>query len=57
VLTKLTESHEKLKASYLKKYSKLPSPLLVNHDACATNSTFFEAFMTVGKAPTAFVLP
>jgi hypothetical protein len=43
VLTKLTESHEQLKASYLKECSKLPSPLSVNHDACATNSTSYEA--------------
>jgi hypothetical protein len=34
VLTKLTESHEQLKPSYLKECSKLPSPLSVNHDAC-----------------------
>jgi hypothetical protein len=44
VLTKLTESHEQLKASYLKEHSKLPSPLdVVNNDACATNSTSCEA--------------
>jgi hypothetical protein len=43
VLTKLTESHEQLKASYLKECSKLPSPLSVNDDTCATNSTYCEA--------------
>jgi hypothetical protein len=43
VLTKLTESYEQLKASYLKECSKLPSPLSVNHDSCAANSTSFEA--------------
>jgi hypothetical protein len=43
VLTKLTESHEQLKASYLKECSKLPSPLSVNHDACDTNSISCEA--------------
>jgi hypothetical protein len=43
VLTKLIESHEQLKASYLKECSKLSSPLSVNHDACATNSTSCEA--------------
>ena len=44
VLTKLTESHEQLKASYLKEHSKLPSPLdIVNNDACVTNSTSCEA--------------
>ena len=44
VLTKLTESHEQLKASYLKDHAKLPSPIdIVNDDACATNSTSCEA--------------
>ena len=44
VLTKLTESHEQLKASYLKVHANLPSPLdIVNDDACATNSTSCEA--------------
>jgi hypothetical protein len=43
VLTKLTESHGQLKASYLKDCSKLPAPLSVNHGACATNSTSCEA--------------
>jgi hypothetical protein len=43
VLTKLIESHEQLKVSYLKECSKLPSPLSVNHDACATNSNSCEA--------------
>jgi hypothetical protein len=42
-LTKLTESHELLKASYLKECSSLPSPLAINDDACATNSTSCEA--------------
>ena len=43
MLTKLTESHEQLKASYLKDHAKLPSPLdIVNDDACATNSTSCE---------------
>ena len=44
MLTKLTESHEQLKASYLKDHAKMPSPLdIVNDDACATNSTSCEA--------------
>ena len=44
VLIKLTESHEQLKASYLKEHAKLPSPLdIVNDDACATNSISCEA--------------
>ena len=34
VLTKLTESHEQLKASYLTDHAKLPSPVnIVNNDA------------------------
>ena len=42
VLTKLTESHEQLKASYLKDHAMLPSSLYIaNDDACATNSTSF----------------
>ena len=44
VLTKLTKSHEQLKASYLKDHAKLPSPIdIINDDACATNSTSCEA--------------
>jgi hypothetical protein len=42
-LTKLTESHELHKASNLKECSNLPSPLAINDDACATNSTSCEA--------------
>jgi hypothetical protein len=42
-LTKLTESHEQLKASYLKEHANLPSPIAINDDACATNSTYCEA--------------
>ena len=42
-LIKLTESHEKLKASYSKDLSKLPSPLALNDDACSTNSISCEA--------------
>ena len=46
VHTKLTESHEQLKASYLKEHSKLPSPLdFANNDACVTNSTSCEALI------------
>ena len=37
-LIKLTESHAQLEASYLKELAKLPSTLVVNDDACATNS-------------------
>ena len=42
-LIKLTESHEQLKASYSKELTKLPSPLVINDDACATNSISCEA--------------
>ena len=42
-LTKLTESHEQLKASYLKEHANLPSLIAINDDACATNSTSCEA--------------
>ncbi|KAK1666659.1 hypothetical protein QYE76_054818 [Lolium multiflorum] len=42
-LTKLTESHEQLKASYLKVHANLPSPIAIDNDACATNSTSCEA--------------
>ena len=42
-LIKLTESHAQLEASYLKELAKLPSPLVVNDDACATNSITCEA--------------
>ncbi|KAK1667260.1 hypothetical protein QYE76_055419 [Lolium multiflorum] len=42
-LTKLTESHEQLKASYLKEHANLPSPIAIDNDACATNSTSCEA--------------
>ncbi|KAK1650409.1 hypothetical protein QYE76_068214 [Lolium multiflorum] len=42
-LTKLTESHEQLKASYLKEHDNLPSPISINNDACDTNSTSCEA--------------
>jgi hypothetical protein len=42
-LIELTESHAQLKASYLKELAKLPSPLVVNDDACATNSISCEA--------------
>ena len=37
-LIKLTESHAQLEASYLKELAKLSSPIVVNDDACATNS-------------------
>ena len=43
MLTKLTESHEQLKASYLKEHANFPSPIAINDDACATNSTSCEA--------------
>jgi hypothetical protein len=39
----LTESHEQLKASNSNELTKLPSPLSVSDDACATNSTSCEA--------------
>jgi hypothetical protein len=39
----LTESHEQLKASNSNELTKLPSPLFVSDDACATNSTSCEA--------------
>ena len=42
-LIKLTESHEQLKASYTKEHANLPSPIAINDDACATNSTSCEA--------------
>ena len=42
-LVELTESHAQLEASYLKELAKLPSPLIVNDDACATNSISCEA--------------
>ncbi|KAE8799189.1 hypothetical protein D1007_25475 [Hordeum vulgare] len=42
-LIELTESHAELEASYAKELAKLPSPLIVNNDACATNSTSCEA--------------
>ncbi|KAK1684635.1 hypothetical protein QYE76_045483 [Lolium multiflorum] len=42
-LAKLTESHEQLKASYLKEHANLPSSITTNIDACATNSTSCEA--------------
>ena len=42
-LIKLTESHAQLEASYLKELAKLPSPLVVNDDSCATNSISYEA--------------
>ena len=42
-LTKFTESHEQLKASYLKEHANLPSLIAINDDACATNSTSCEA--------------
>ena len=42
-LIKLTESHEQLKASYSKERIKLPSPIGINDDACATNSISCEA--------------
>jgi hypothetical protein len=38
----LTESHEKLKDSKSNELTKLPSPLSINVDACATNSTSSE---------------
>ncbi|KAE8783110.1 hypothetical protein D1007_43488 [Hordeum vulgare] len=42
-LIRLAESHAQLEASYAKELSKLPSPLVVNNDACATNSISCEA--------------
>ena len=39
----ITESHARLKASYSKELAKLPSPLVVYDDACATNSISCEA--------------
>ena len=42
-LIELTESHAQLQASYAKELAKLPSPLVVNDDACATNSISREA--------------
>ncbi|KAK1614852.1 hypothetical protein QYE76_020369 [Lolium multiflorum] len=42
-LTKLTESHEQLKASYLKVHANLPSPIAIDNDPCDTNSTSCEA--------------
>ena len=42
-LIKLTESHAQLEASYLKELAKLPPPIVVNDDACATNSITCEA--------------
>ena len=42
-LIKLTEFHAQLKASYSKELAKLPSPLSVIDDACATNSISSEA--------------
>ena len=39
-LIKLTECHAQLKASYSKELSKLSSPIAINVDACATNSTY-----------------
>ena len=42
-LIKLTESHAQLKASYSKELAKLPSPLAIIDDACATNSITCEA--------------
>lgn len=37
-LIKLTESHAQLEASFLKELAKLSSAIVVNDDACATNS-------------------
>ena len=42
-LIELIESHAQLKASYFKELAKLPSPIVVNDDACATNSITCEA--------------
>ncbi|KAE8781816.1 hypothetical protein D1007_44877 [Hordeum vulgare] len=42
-LIKLTESHDQLQASYAKELSKFSSPLVVNDDACGTNSISYEA--------------
>ncbi|KAE8815969.1 hypothetical protein D1007_06507 [Hordeum vulgare] len=42
-LIELTESHAQLEASYAEELAKLPSPLIVNNDACATNYTSCEA--------------
>ena len=42
-LIKLTESHAHLKASYSKELGKLPSPIAIIDDACATNSITCEA--------------
>jgi len=42
-LIELTESHAQLQASYTKELAKLSSPLVVNDDACATNSISCEA--------------
>ena len=42
-LIELTESHAQLEASYAKELAKVPSPLIANDDACATNSTSCEA--------------
>jgi hypothetical protein len=39
----LTESHEQLKASNSNELTKLPSPLSISDNACATNSTSCEA--------------
>jgi hypothetical protein len=39
----LTESHEQLKASNSNELTKIHSPLSINDDACATNSTSCEA--------------
>ena len=42
-LIKLTESLAQLEASYLKELAKLSSSIVVNDDACATNSILYEA--------------
>ncbi|KAE8785524.1 hypothetical protein D1007_40764 [Hordeum vulgare] len=42
-LIELTKSHAQLEASYAKELAKVPSPLIANDDACATNSTSCEA--------------
>ena len=42
-LIKLTESHAQLKASHSKELAKLLSPIVINNDACATNSISCEA--------------
>ncbi|KAE8808329.1 hypothetical protein D1007_15230 [Hordeum vulgare] len=42
-LIELIESHAQLEASYAKELAKLPSPLVVNNDARATNSISCEA--------------